>query len=55
VPKRAVEPDDPPRAPGVIFRSRLSATAPPAPAAPPRFSEVARAGAWQVLAACDSS
>ncbi len=55
VAKRAVEPDDPPRAPGVIFRSALSAGATPAPVAPPRFAEVARAGIWQVLAACDSS
>jgi hypothetical protein len=55
VAKRAVEPDESPRAPGVIFRSALSPTARPAPAAPPRFAEVARTGTWQVLAACDSS
>jgi hypothetical protein len=52
VAKHVVEPDDPPRAPGVVFRSALSATAPPAPGAPPPFAETARAGAWEVLAAC---
>jgi hypothetical protein len=52
VAKRVVEPDAPPRAPGVIFRSALSRSAAPAPAAPPRFAPTARAGAWQVLADC---
>jgi hypothetical protein len=55
VAKRVVEPDAPPRAPGVIFRSALSASAAPAPAAPPRFAETARAGEWQVLTACGSA
>jgi hypothetical protein len=52
VAKHVIEPDDPPRPPGVVFRSALSATAAPAPVAPPRFAETARAGGWQVLAAC---
>jgi hypothetical protein len=55
VEKRVVEPDAPPRAPGVVFRSSLSASAAPAPTAPPRFGETARAGAWQVLANCGSA
>jgi hypothetical protein len=55
VAKHVVEPDDPPRAPGVVFRSALTATAAPAPEVPPRFAETARAGAWQVLAACDAA
>jgi hypothetical protein len=41
-----------PRAPGVVFRSRLNARAAPAPAVPPAFAEVSRAGRWQVLNAC---
>jgi hypothetical protein len=55
VAKHVVEPDDPPRPPGVVFRSALSATAQPAPRAPPRFAETARAGAWHVLAACGTA
>ena len=55
VAKHVVEPDAPPRAPGVVFRSALSASSPPAPVAPPRFAETARAGAWQVLAACGAA
>jgi hypothetical protein len=55
VAKRIVEPDAPPRAPGVVFRSALSASAAPAPAAPPRFAATARVGAWQVLADCGSA
>lgn len=41
-----------PRPPGVVFRSRLNARAAPAPAVPPAFAEVSRAGRWQVLHAC---
>jgi hypothetical protein len=52
VAKHRVEPDDPPRPPGMVFRSSLHRAAAPAPAAPPQFAEVARAGTWQVLAAC---
>jgi hypothetical protein len=52
VTKRTVEPDDPPRPPGFVFRARLTATAAPAPAAPPDFEEVARAGEWEVKARC---
>jgi hypothetical protein len=53
VEKRVVEPDDPPRAPAVVFRSRLHAGDPALPAPiPPAFVEVARTPVWQVLAAC---
>ena len=52
VAKHVVEPDAPPRPPGMVFRSALHRAASPAPAAPPPFAEVARAGAWRVLAAC---
>jgi hypothetical protein len=55
VAKRVVEPDAPPRAPGVVFRSSLNASAAPAPAAPPRFTPTIRAGAWEVLADCGSA
>ena len=55
VPKRVVEPDEPPRPPGVVFRSALSSASPAAPDAPPQFTEIARAGTWQVLAACDGA
>ncbi len=53
VAKHRVEPDEAPAAPGVVFRSALHPGDPPAPAAPDGFREVARAGAWQVLADCD--
>ncbi|HYI98504.1 MAG TPA: hypothetical protein VEX36_02330 [Thermoleophilaceae bacterium] len=52
VPKRAVEPDLPPAAPGVVLRSRLHPDAPVLPVAPPAFSEAARTDRWQVLRAC---
>ena len=52
VAKRRVEPDAPPRPPGMVFRSALHRDSAPAPAAPPQFSRVARAGRWEVLAAC---
>ena len=55
VAKHRVEPDDPPRPPGMVFRSALHPSAEPAPDAPAQFSEVARAGTWQVLAACDGA
>jgi len=53
VEKRVIEPDEPPRAPGVVFRSRLHADDPVLPGVvPDRFVEVARTPEWQVLAAC---
>src|SRR5215207_6920333 len=55
VAKRVVEPDEPPRPPGMVFRSALSSAERPAPSAPPQFTEVARTGTWQVLAACDDA
>jgi hypothetical protein len=53
VTKRTVEPDDPPQAPGFVFRARLTAASPAAPAAPAEFEDVARAGQWEVLARCN--
>jgi hypothetical protein len=55
VPKRAVEPDAVPRAPGVVFRARLTAAASPAPPAPAPFELTARAGEWEVLRSCSSN
>src|SRR5829696_7427317 len=55
VAKRVVEPDEPPRPPGMVFRSALSSAERPAPSPPPQFTEVARTGTWQVLAACDDA
>ena len=52
VAKRAVEPDRPPRAPGVVFRSARRRGERPSPAAPPAFLPVARAGPWLVLSTC---
>jgi hypothetical protein len=52
VEKRTIEPDPPPRQPGVAFRSRLATNAPITPAAPPTFRELARTDRWQLLAAC---
>jgi hypothetical protein len=50
VPKRTV--GFAPRAPGVVFRSRLEPGSAPAPDAPPAFAARARAGRWEVLTAC---
>ena len=55
VAKHRVEPDEPPRPPGIVFRSALHPLAAPDPAAPPQFAEVARAGTWRVLAACGAA
>ena len=55
VAKHVVEPDDPPRPPGMVFRSALRDASAPAPDAPPQFAEIARAGTWQVLAACNGA
>jgi hypothetical protein len=52
VPKRTVEPDLPPRPPGVVFRSRLAPAAPSTPAVSRAFREVARTADWQVLRTC---
>jgi hypothetical protein len=52
VPKRAVEPDAPPRPPGVVFRSRLDPGAGPMPAVGPGFERVARTGVWDTWHAC---
>lgn len=52
VPKHLVEPDRPPSAPGVVFRSALVPGAGAAPAVPDGFELVARAGTWDVLRRC---
>jgi hypothetical protein len=51
--KRDVEPDRAPRAPAVVFRSRLRAGGPVTPAAP-AWPITARTGAWEVRASCRS-
>jgi hypothetical protein len=53
VPKRDVEPDLPPRPPGVVFRSRLESGAPLLPALGPGFERTGRTGAWETWRACD--
>ena len=50
--KAAVEPDDAPRAPAVVFRSALTRTAEPAPAAPAGARPVVRSPLWGVWRAC---
>jgi hypothetical protein len=50
--KRDVEPDLPPRPPGVVFRSALTVRHAIAPGTAPGFAVIARAGAWEVLTAC---
>jgi hypothetical protein len=52
VAKHVVEPDAPPRAPGVVFRSALTPSSEPAPAAGAPFVELAHTGHWEILAAC---
>lgn len=52
VPKHVVEPDRAPSGPGVVFRSRLTAAAPPAPTVAPGFAFVARVGTWEVHRRC---
>lgn len=52
VPKRVVEPDRAPAAPGVVFRSPLTVGAVPTPAVPPEFERVATTGTWDVFASC---
>jgi hypothetical protein len=55
VTKRTVEPDAPPHPPGVVFRARRTRTSPPQPDAGPPFRTTARAGTWQVMAACTAN
>jgi hypothetical protein len=52
VPKRAVEPDAPPRPPGTVFRSRLDPAMPVTPAVGGVFERVARTGEWETWRAC---
>ena len=50
--KRTVEPDAAPRAPGVVFRARLTAAPRPRRDAGPPFRAAARVGEWEVLRSC---
>ena len=50
--KAAVEPDDPPRAPAVVFRSALTPQGAPLPDRPPGAHARARTPLWEVWAAC---
>ncbi|MEA2454067.1 MAG: hypothetical protein QOI45_329 [Thermoleophilaceae bacterium] len=50
--KRDVEPDDPPRAPGVVFRSAIAAGEPADPPVPGGFARVSRSGTWETWRAC---
>ena len=43
-----------PSAPGVVFRSKLRPDEPTSPTVPAGYELVARAGTWEVHAACDS-
>jgi hypothetical protein len=52
VTKRSVEPDLPPRPPGIVLRSPLGAGDRPTPAVGSGFTPVARAGVWEVWRAC---
>jgi hypothetical protein len=52
VPKHTVEPDLPPRPPGVAFRSRRGAHMRIEPDAAPGFGTVARTERWEVRTAC---
>jgi hypothetical protein len=52
--KAAVEPDDPPRAPAVVFRSAITRRAVPSPDAPHGARRRAQSALWQVWAACRS-
>jgi len=55
VTKRTVEPDLAPRAPGIVFRARLTAASAPAPETGPPFREAVRVGEWEVLRSCSSA
>lgn len=52
VARSAVEPDRPPRAPGVVFQASLSRAGRPVPPVPEGFRESATAGPWRVFASC---
>ena len=43
-----------PRAPGVVFSSKLRPDEPNSPAVPAGYELVAHAGTWEVYAACDA-
>jgi hypothetical protein len=50
--KSEVEPDDPPHAPGVVFRSSLNPGDTAEPDAPADFAKVAQTGLWTVSRRC---
>jgi hypothetical protein len=53
--RRTVEPDDPPRAPGVVFRSALRKGGPIVPDPPPGWTVAGRLGEWEMRRSCRSS
>jgi hypothetical protein len=55
VAKHVVEPDRPPRAPGMAFQSRLRPASRAAPPIPAGFTEVGDHGAWRIGADCAPS
>jgi hypothetical protein len=50
--KRMVEPDDRPRAPGIVFRSALNQGDSPQPRIPAGFQPVARNDHWEIARSC---
>ncbi len=52
VAKHHVEPDLPPRGPGVVFRSRMTRTSAAVPETPAGFAPVAANRSWTIHAAC---
>ena len=52
VAKHLIEPDAPPRTPGVVFQSRLKPDSPAAPMPPAAAVPLGRHGAWRVFIAC---
>jgi hypothetical protein len=50
--KRVVEPDDPPQAPGFVFRSALNEGDPVQPGIQDGFDRVAHTGHWQIVRSC---
>jgi hypothetical protein len=52
VPRRDVEPDDPARSPGVVFRSALRRGGTELPAVPAGWTAIGTLGAWELRSSC---
>ena len=52
VAKPVIEPDEPPRAPGVVFQSRLRPGSAATPVQPAGFVSIGAHGSWRVFASC---